>query len=127
MIIIPELKEKCLEILKVRSLYIDDIYGIYESIFGIKLDTDLAINIHKSIIDSLDQENIKSQELNVDDVSNLEYWEKDALLKTLLADVNMEFKLADLIVSLYTDSHIYKGNVSQEKIDFYINKLNKRS
>lgn len=67
------------------------------------------------------------KELNVDDVSSLEHWEKDALLKTLLADVNMEFKLADLIVSLYTDSHIYKGKVSQEKLDFYITKLNSRS
>lgn len=67
------------------------------------------------------------KELNIDDVANLEYWEKDALLKTLLADVDMEFKLADLIVSLYTDSHIYKGKVSQEKLDFYIAKLNSRS
>lgn len=61
MVIIPELKEKCLEILNSRPLYMDDMYDIYESIFGIKLDTDLAITIHKLIIAEFDKEHNKNK------------------------------------------------------------------
>ena len=46
--------------------------------------------------------------ITIDDVSNMEYWEKEALFKTLLDDVNMEFKVANLVVDLYVDSKIYK-------------------
>lgn len=61
MVIIPELKEKCIEILNIRPLYIDDMYDMYESIFGIKLDTDLAITIHKLIIAEFNKEPNKNK------------------------------------------------------------------
>jgi len=61
--------------------------------------------------------------INIDDVSSMEMWEKEALLKTLLLDVNMEFKLADLAVSLYTNSRIYKGKVPEDILEKVLQKI----
>ncbi len=63
--------------------------------------------------------------ITIDDVSSMENWEKEALLKTLLLDVNMEFKFADLVVSIYTNTKIYKGTVPEEILEKIINKLHK--
>lgn len=60
--------------------------------------------------------------ITVDDISSLENWEKEALFKTLLRDVNMNFKLADLCVSLYSDSRIYNGYIPLTKIDYLLTK-----
>lgn len=60
--------------------------------------------------------------ITVDDISTMENWEKEALFKTLLADVNMNFKNADLSVSLYVDSKIYNGNIPEEVLNKTINK-----
>ena len=65
--------------------------------------------------------------ITIDDVSNMEYWEKEALFKTLLDDVNMEFKVANLVVDLYVDSKIYKGKIPEELIQRSITKLNNRN
>ena len=46
-------KRKCQEILKVRALYMEDVYSIYEKLFRTKLDTDLAIKYHKEITKSV--------------------------------------------------------------------------
>ena len=63
--------------------------------------------------------------ITVDNISTMESWEKEALFKTLLNDTNIEFKVADLIVRLYTDSKIYKGNVPEEHINRYFNKFHR--
>lgn len=62
--------------------------------------------------------------ITVDDISTMESWEKEALFKTLLNDTNMEFKVVDLIVSLYTDSKIYKG-IPEEHISRYFDKFHR--
>lgn len=61
--------------------------------------------------------------INIDDVSSMEMWEKEALFKTLLLDVNMEFKLADLAVSLYTNSRIYEGKVPEDILEKVLKKI----
>ena len=60
--------------------------------------------------------------ITIDDISTMDGWEKEALFKTLLADVNMEFKNADLSVSLYVDSKIYNGNIPEVVLNKTINK-----
>ena len=60
--------------------------------------------------------------ITVDDISTMENWEKEALFKTLLADVNMDFKNADLSVSLYVDSKIYNGTIPEVVLNKTINK-----
>lgn len=61
--------------------------------------------------------------ITIDNISSLENWEKEALFKTLLRDVNMSFKSADLCVSLYTDSKIYNGNIPENLLSRYIQKF----
>lgn len=61
--------------------------------------------------------------ITVDDVSTMETWEKEALLKTILRDVDMGFQLSDLIVSLYNNSRIYNGNITQAVLDNALNKV----
>ncbi len=61
--------------------------------------------------------------ITVDDVSGLQSWEKEALLKTLLADVKMNFKTADLVMGLYVDAKIYNGNPEKCIVDQRITKF----
>lgn len=61
--------------------------------------------------------------ITVDNVSTMETWEKEALLKTLLKDVNMNFKLVDLTVSLYSNTRIYKGDIPEEILASSLRKL----
>lgn len=61
--------------------------------------------------------------ITIDDVSTMENWEKEALFKTLLIDVGMSYKIADLSVSLYSNTRIYNGNIPQPVMDNLLSKV----